>query len=581
MVVTLKKNHLVELLRLVKWPKKIIVLSVIFSVFSSIISLILPMLSKLVIDNFSLNNIKWEYIIILIVIYILNSIFSGFSFYMLKYIGSTAIYYIRRSMWFHILRLPVSYFDNHDSGQTISRLTDDIETMNSFISEKTPNLLSQIIIIIGSIIMLLTLDWKLTLAMLSTIPITLLVILPVGNITYKISTKLQDEIADFTGILSRVLTEIRLVKSYSTEDREFNGGKNKLLELFKLNLKEAKIQAIVSPIVTGTLMLMLLVIVGYGGLRVSNGDISAGSFVAIIFYLIQSVTPIASLSSFYTDYKKTGGATKRLYEIYSLPTEDFNNISTNNANVKADLDVKNLYFSYDENINVLKGLNFRIPKDKTTAIVGPSGSGKSTLFYLIERMYEPKKGKICYNGIPISDYNLKEWRNTIGYVMQESSMMNGTIVDNLSYGLDKEYDLEEVKHNAKLANAHDFIEKCPDSYNTHVGERGIKLSGGQKQRIAIGRAFMRNPNILLLDEATSSLDSESEQLVQDALNNLMKNRTTIVIAHRLSTIKNADQIIFLDDGEITGIGTHNELIISHRKYSLFVESQAFKQHNVS
>ncbi len=571
----MKKNHLIVLLKLVNWPKKIIIISITLSILSSLINLVLPIITKTIIDDFSIDNIKWSWVVYLIVFFIVNSILSGVSFYMLKYIGGNAIYCIRSKMWNHVLGLPISYFDSNDSGQTISRLTDDIENMNSFISEKIPNLLSQIIIIIGSVTMLIVLDWKLTLAMLSIIPVTLFVILPIGNLTYKISLNLQNETANFISFLNRVLTEIRLVKSYSAETKEFNNGERKLFELFNLNLKEAKIQAIVSPIVTGTMMLMLLIIIGYGGLRVSNGEISAGTFVAILFYLIQSITPIASLSSFYTDYKKTIGSTERLYEIYIMPQEAIYNSNIPINDVDSNLLIKNLSFSYDGKVNVLKNLNITIPENKTTAIVGPSGSGKSSLFYLIERMYEPQVGAIYYGGVSISDYGLKEWRNVIGYVMQESAMINGTIKENLMYGVDDVDDKKIIQY-AKLANAYEFIKNFPAGFNTLVGERGIKLSGGQRQRIAIGRAFLRDPNLLLLDEATASLDSESEQLVQDALKKLMKSRTTIVIAHRLSTIKNADQIIFLDNGEITGIGLHQELLETHKKYALFVETQAIK-----
>lgn len=574
----MKKNHLIVLLKLVNWPKKIIIISITLSILSSFINLVLPIITKTIIDDFSIDNIKWSWVVYLIVFFIFNSILSGVSFYMLKYIGGNAIYCIRRKMWNHILGLPISYFDSNDSGQTISRLTEDIENMNSFISEKIPNLLSQIIIIIGSVTMLIVLDWKLTLAMLSIIPVTLFVILPIGNLTYKVSLNLQNETANFIGFLNRVLTEIRLVKSYSAETKEFKNGERKLLELFNLNLKEAKIQAIVSPIVTGTMMLMLLIIIGYGGLRVSNGEISAGTFVAILFYLIQSITPIASLSSFYTDYKKTIGSTERLYEIYIMPQEAIYNSNIPINDVDSNLLIKNLSFSYDGKVNVLKNINITIPENKTTAIVGPSGSGKSSLFYLIERMYEPQVGAIYYGGVSISDYGLKEWRNVIGYVMQESAMINGTIKENLIYGVDDVDDVDDKKiiQYAKLANAYEFIKNFPAGFNTLVGERGIKLSGGQRQRIAIGRAFLRDPDLLLLDEATASLDSESEQLVQDALKKLMKSRTTIVIAHRLSTIKNADQIIFLDNGEITGIGSHQELLETHKKYALFVETQAIK-----
>lgn len=584
----MKKNHLVELLKLVKWPKKIIFISIFLSIVSSVLSVTVPYLTKKAIDSFNNQALDWNIISSLIGIFLMNALISGVAFYLLSYIGSNAIYHIRKNMWGNVLNLNVNFFDNNETGNTISRLTDDIETMNDFVSDKIPNVFSQVIIIFGSIIMLFVLDWKLTLAMFTVIPVTILIILPIGNITYKISSKLQNEMANFSSLLNRVLSEIRLVKSYNAEGLEYREGSKKLKELFDLRLKEAKIQAIVSPIVTSTMMLMLLIIIGYGGIRVSNGDISAGSFVAIIFYLIQSIVPMASLSSFYTDYKKTSGATERLYEIYSLPKEnDLSSTlletseaaSTDLLNNK-DIVVSNLSFEYNQGNPVLKNINLTIPSNKTTAIVGPSGSGKSTLFYIFERMYTPTSGDILIDKKSIFDISLKVWRNQIGYVMQDSSMMNGSIKHNITYGLEKSIDMKTVIKNSELANSHLFIEQLPYKYSTNIGERGVKLSGGQKQRLAIARAFMRDPKILLLDEATSSLDSESEKLVQNALDKLIVDRTTIVIAHRLSTIKNADQIVFIDKGEVTGVGNHEELMSSHEKYALYVKTQAIKKTNI-
>lgn len=290
-------------------------------------------------------------------------------------------------------------------------------------------------------------------------------------------------------------------------------------------------------------------VISYGVFRISNGVLTAGTFVAIIFYLVQAITPVSSLTSFYTDLKKTQGSTKKLYELYKEPKEKMleeNNIVKELClqNEVSSITIKNLSFAYNQGEKILRNISFEIPKNKVTAIVGPSVSGKSTLFYLLERMYEVNAGNIYYGKNDISQYPLKKWRSIIGYVMQENAMINGTIEENLTYGLNHEYTQEELNRASIMSNSKVFIEKQKKGYSTIVGERGIKLSGGQKQRIAIGRALLRQPKILLLDEATSSLDSESEKLVQEAISNLIKNRTTIVIAHRLSTIKNAAQIVF-------------------------------------
>lgn len=289
---------------------------------------------------------------------------------------------------------------------------------------------------------------------------------------------------------------------------------------------------------------------------------------------------MASLSAFFTEFKKTEGATKKLYDLYLEEKERLLENKQNNDNEYieqslGDIEFKNVSFAYNEEEIVLKNVNFKIPAQKITAIVGPSGSGKSTIFYLLERLYQVSEGEITFHNVNINEYPLHEWRKQIGYVMQESSLMGGTIEENLVYGIDNNYTEADLHRIAKISNSEEFIAKFKDKYQTLVGERGVKLSGGQKQRISIGRALFRDPKILLLDEATSSLDSESEVYVQEAINNLIKDRTTLIIAHRLSTVKNADQIIFLDNGVITGIGTHDELMSSHEKYSYFVQTQSF------
>ncbi|HAR5951348.1 TPA: ABC transporter ATP-binding protein, partial [Staphylococcus pseudintermedius] len=283
------------------------------------------------------------------------------------------------------------------------------------------------------------------------------------------------------------------------------------------------------------------------------------------------------LSTLVTDYKKAVGASQRIYEILHEPLENIAAPNLQDEIPTGDLKFDHVYFGYDDT-PVLKDVSFNVLRGEVTAFVGPSGSGKSTLFSLIERMYEIDQGGIYYDGTSIDALSLTDWRRKIGYVMQSNAMMNGTIRDNILYGVDREVPEEELIHYAKLANCHEFIMEFEQGYDTIVGERGLKLSGGQRQRIDIARSFVKNPDILLLDEATANLDSESERKIQEALDILMENRTTIVIAHRLSTIKKAGQIIFLDHGEVTGKGRHEELMQTHAMYQQFVETQNLTQH---
>ncbi|MFD6578428.1 ABC transporter ATP-binding protein, partial [Bacillus subtilis] len=487
-------------------------------------------------------------------------------------------------MFSHILDLPLTFFDKNESGQIVSRVIDDVELMNTFISDKIPNFASQLIVVAGSLILLFVLDWKITLLMLISVPISLAVMIPLGNKMYKISLEKQNNMAIFTARISSAFSGIRLTKSYTAEKEEYGKGNVILKRIFKLNLKDTKIQAYMMPIMSTVILMIILLLVGYGGIRLSEGTISPGTFVAIIFYLVQFVTPLSSLSNFFTEYKKTLGATKRLYEIYSLKPEAENKqISSNAFNLgNGDLKFENISFQYnDPSSEVFNKLNLRFPKNKITAVVGPSGAGKSTLFNLIERLYEAQNGEIYYESTPIKDIDLTVWRKKIGYVMQDTLMITGTIKENLTYGLSGSVSQETIIKYSKLANAHDFIMELPDNYETFIGERGIKLSGGQKQRIAIARALIKNPEILLLDEATSNLDSESEILVQQSINRLVRDRTTIIIAHRLSTIRDADNIVFLENGVVTGSGNHLDLINNHEKYREFVNGQLLNNTSIS
>ena len=320
------------------------------------------------------------------------------------------------------------------------------------------------------------------------------------------------------------------------------------------------------------MLLTITVILGFGALRVTSGAITAGTLIAMIFYVVQLSSPLVNLSTLVTDYKKAVGASQRIYEIMQEPIEDFTLPEVVEESQHPSLIFKDVTFKYDTT-TVLQAVNFEILAGKVTAFVGPSGSGKSTIFNIIERMYDIEQGMITYGDQSIYNIPLATWRHKIGYVMQTNAMMSGTIRDNILYGINHAVSDEELETYAKIANCHDFIQNLEQGYDTLVGERGIKLSGGQRQRIDIARSFVKNPDILLLDEATANLDSESERKIQTALEELMEKRTTIVIAHRLSTIRKADQIIFLDQGVITGSGTHQELMQTHEKYQQFVATQ--------
>lgn len=567
-------NELVYLLSKIKWPKLLIGISLFISILGSLSGLLIPAFTGNVVDNLKEGNVSTQFIFAFIFLFVLNAILNGIGLYILNKVGEIVIYSIRSLIWKKIIYLKVSFFDKNESGNIMSRITDDTKVINFFLSYKLPNFFPSLISIIGSLVMLFILDWQMTLVTLVIFPIYALVVIPLGKAMQKISINTQNEIANFTGLLGRVLTEIKLVKVSSTEKEELKNAHTNLLHIFQLGLKQAKITSIIQPLSSLILLLTVGIILGFGGLKISNGSISAGTLVTMIFYVFQMSMPLVNVSTLVTDYKKAVGASSRIHDILKEKTED---VKDNGLSFEKNkhLIFDNVTFAYNQS-PVLENVSFTARNNSTTAIVGPSGSGKSTIFHLIERFYSVQSGEILYGDKGIDEFNLKNWRKNIGYVTQNNPMMNGTITNNILYGNEKDMETNDIIYYSKMANAHEFISEFEESYNTLVGERGEKLSGGQKQRIDIVRNFIKQPNILLLDEATSSLDSESEKKIQSSLEKLMYNRTTIIIAHRLSTIKKADQIIFLDKGKITGIGTHEKLIKTHSKYSSFVYNQRLR-----
>lgn len=552
-------------------PKWILFFAIFLSILETAAGLIVPLFTASLVDQLAASALEISLIIMLAAAFIIQTIAAGFSFYFMNYIGENIVASLRRKLWDHVVHLPIPFFDKHQSGETMSRITQDTNIVKNLITQHLITFFTGLISIIGSIIILFMIDWRMTLIMIIAVPIAIIVIMPLGQKIYKVSLSTQDEMAGFSGNLGRVLSDIRLVKAYHAEDTEKSKGYQSIHHLFSFGLKEARIQAVVSPFMTFIMMLVLVVLIGYGGVRVASGALSAGSLVAIIIYMFQIVVPFTQMASFFTAFQKAIGATERLQDILGLEIE-CSKQAKKVENPTQDIILQDLSFGYKED-HILKKINLHIPAGKMTAFVGPSGSGKTTLFALLERFYKPQSGQVILGDTLIEEYNLHSWREQIGYVSQESPLMSGTIRENIAYGIKEEVTDGDINRAAALAHAAEFIDRLPDGYDTEVGERGMKLSGGQRQRIAIARAIIRDPKILLLDEATSNLDSSSEQLVQMALKNLMKNRTTLVIAHRLSTIVDADQIVVLEGGAVTGTGTHHELLSSHKLYEKLANKQ--------
>lgn len=556
-------------------PKLALTVGLIASVLTTLAGLVVPLLTKNLVDGFSVSSLSKTLILAIAVAFILQAIVNGLSIYLLTAVGQKIVARLREKLWMKLIRLPISYFDRTASGQTVSRVVNDTSIVKDLISDHFPQFITGIISIIGAITILLVMDWKMTLIMLLAVPVILIVMLPLGRQMMKISRGLQDQTATFTGDIQQTLGEMRLMKSSNAEKSEEKKGLSGIQKLLGFGLKEARVSALIAPTMYLAMMVVMVAIIGYGGVRVASGSLSTGTLVAFLLYLFQIIMPVTTFAMFFTQLQKAKGATERIIGILELPLEagqDGKEIDIAEKSVH----VQHVSFAYEEDEPVLTDISFDARPGEMIAFAGPSGGGKTTMFGLLERFYEPTDGRILIGDTPINTMSMQSWRSQIGYVSQESAMMAGTIRENLCYGLDEkvaDFTDERLWEVAEMAYADQFIASFPKKLDTEVGERGVKLSGGQRQRIAIARAFLRDPKILMMDEATASLDSQSEQVVQQALTRLMEGRTTFVIAHRLSTIVDADKIIFIENGQVTGSGTHQTLIETHDLYREFAKQQ--------
>lgn len=456
-----------------------------------------------------------------------------------------------------------------------SRLVNDSTQIKDLLSRSFPGLVTAIFSIVGAFTIMLLMDWQMTLIMAISVPLVMFVMLPVARKSRQIGHARQDALAKFNGGTDETLSEIRLVKSSNAEHQAAQQGNRQVQALYQIGLKEAIYDSIASPIMTAVMMGLIVGILAYGSARVAQGTMTIGAMFSFLMYLFQLMGPAATLGQFMTTLSKTSGSTERLQELMREPEEDFTVGQPLEVTGKT-LEMQHVDFSYDDHKMILKDLSFEAKPNTVVAFAGPSGGGKTTIFSLLERYYQPTAGDIKLGSTAINQIALADWRRQIGFVSQDSAIMAGTIRDNLTYGLTATYSDKQLWHVLSLAYADGFVHEMPAGLDTEVGTRGVKVSGGQRQRLAIARAFLRDPQILMLDEATASLDSESEAMVQKALETLMQGRTTLVIAHRLSTIVDADQIYFIEQGHVSGAGKHADLVTQHPLYREYVATQ-FKQ----
>ena len=468
---------------------------------------------------------------------------------------------LRKALYNKLISLPVVFYEKNRVGDLISRLTADVERLYNVYSITLAEFLRQIILLISGIIFLVFTAWQLALIMLGTFPVIVVFALFFGRMIRKLSKERQDALAETNNVLSETMQAIQVVKSFTNELLESIRYGNSIDKVVKVALKYARGRALFASFIIFFLFGALFFVIWSGVKLVENGTMTGGQLITFVFITGIIGGAIAGLGNFYTEILGAIGATDRIREILNEETEvNLANANRKALNLKGNIRYENVHFQYPTRLDVpvLRGLNLEVKAGQKIALVGPSGAGKSTIVQLLLQFYNFQSGKITVDGHSIDELDITSFRENIAFVPQEVMLFGGTIRENILYGKPEATE-EEVLAAAAQANALEFIEQFPEGLETVVGERGIKLSGGQRQRIAIARAILRDPAILLLDEATSSLDAESERVVQDALNKLMENRTSIIIAHRLATIREVDMIFVIDGGKIVEKGTHEEL----------------------
>ena len=575
-----KQNHLWQLIRRGKPSVAAFAVAVLAALGSVAGSLWFPIQTKNLIDQFNGSGIDLSQVALVAAILTGGTAAGALSAYMLARVGYQVVAGLRTALVEKLLRLPVASFDSESSGERVSRVVRDCEAISELITKQTVNLVTGVLLLGGSVVVLLMLDVPLTLTLLGSVVTAFGVMIPIAFLLDGLSRRTQDRVARMSGILTHIFQEIRLVKAFTAEAHERRRSVEEIEDLKRLGLKTARISVILEPLMGLAMTLAIIIILVYGSARVAAGEISVGTLTAFILYIFNVINPLAHLTSFTAELQKAKGASVRIAAIFA-ETEEQSTPQPAQHSPGGVLEFRNVSFAYGGRDRiVLNGIDLRFEPGTTTALVGTSGSGKTTILSLIERFYEPSSGEILYDGRPIADYPLRDWRGGIGYVAQSAPVMPGTVRENIVYGLSGTFTDDQVRSAAARAGALDFIEHMPQGLDTVLIEQGNNLSGGQRQRIAIARMFLRDPDVLILDEATSNLDSETEHQVRVALEALMRGRTNIIVAHRLSTVIHAQRICFLEGGRISGVGNHSELIESHPYYARLVQRQFQQPHEI-
>lgn len=542
-----------------KWK---LIIGMIFLGLTGVTALLFPKLMGDLIQtaDFSVDDIN-RMGLILLGLFTAQAVFSFFRVVLFVNVNENMLSAIRQDTYNNLIKMPMQFFSSRQVNELNSRVAADISQIQDTFTTGLAEFLRQSIIVVGGIVALFFTSVELSLLMLATIPVFAIIAVFFGKFIKKLSKAAQDQVAESNTIVGESLQGISNVKSFTNEWFEIKRYKKSVNKIKAIAIKGGLARGAFSSFIIFCIFGAIVLLVWQAVKLQNTGDLSQANLVTFILYTIFVGASIGGLPIQYAQIQKAIGATERVFDLIDEIPESIETSTESKKGITGKIEFNQVNFAYPSRAQfpVLSSVSFKANSGETIAIAGPSGSGKSTLASLVLRFYEPQSGEILFDGKPASNYGLHELRQQMAIVPQDVLLFGGSIFENIAYGKPNA-SKDEVIEAAKSANAHEFIMGFPDQYNTLVGERGVQLSGGQRQRVAIARAVLKNPKLLILDEATSSLDSESEKLVQEALDQLMKNRTSIVIAHRLSTIKNADQILVLENGQIIEKGTHQDLL---------------------
>ncbi|WP_162258574.1 ABC transporter ATP-binding protein [Levilactobacillus koreensis] len=568
-----RRNNVMTLFGQIKFPKLLFFGGILLTIGGVAFSLILPLEVRTFVDSFK-THFSMRGVLLIVAMLIGSTVFNMGGGYVLGIAGQRIVSQLRSNVSAHIITLPVPFFDGHRSAEVASHVSSDTEKINDLISSNVSTLVSGLLLTIGSMVILFTISPLLTIIIIGALGLMGLVIAPISKTQSGLYHQTQDQLGKYNADLQQSIAEIRLIKTSDAEPAMIKILKKRIHQLYRTNLRITLLNALIDPIEFTILMGTIFFVFIVGGAMVSRGTITIGTLTSFLIYVFQVLTPIASVGATLTEFRAANGAAQTLTELFDQPGEATTTLSDDVPTTSSAITFDHVNFSYQTGDGpTINDLSLTIAPQKTTAFVGPSGGGKSTILSLIERFYHLDSGTITYAGRNVQDIPLPQWRASISYVSQETSMLFGTIRDNLVFGLTAKPDDDTIKRALQSAAALDFVNDLPAGLDTELAEQAQNLSGGQIQRLMIARAFLRPAPIIILDEATASLDSASEQSIEDAIERLQQTKTIIIVAHRLATVKNANTIFFIEKGAVTGSGTHQSLIATHPLYRQYVEEQ--------